>query len=305
MRKKLADGKWIQEVNRVLSIILHLSGKRDEPAIFSIYPDKGLALPPVVATAAAHCNIPLTDVDGVLRSGYNAHMDAKNLIAYIRVSTQKQGQSGLGLEGQLAAIDSYAKANNGAVVQTYREVESGRRADRPELAKAVTHAKRIKARLVIAKLDRLARNVAFIATVMDSGADFVACDQPYANRLTLHILAAMAEHEAEQISHRTKAALASAKARGIPLGSARPNHWKGRETQRKAGLMKAVQVAKIKRDELAQPIYYHVLPLIRQWRGEGLSLQAIAHRLNQNGHTTVQGRDWNKVQVSRLLKSAA
>ncbi len=114
-------------------------------------------------------------------------------IAYLRVSTQKQGDSGLGLEAQESAIARYAA--NGTVLATFREVESGKRSDRPELRKALDMAKRTGATLVIAKLDRLARNVHFISGLMDSGVEFVACDNPTANRLTLHILAAMAEHE--------------------------------------------------------------------------------------------------------------
>ena len=117
----------------------------------------------------------------------------------------------MGLEAQDAAIKAYAASVGGEVAGHYTEVESGKRADRPELAKAVAHAKRAKARLVIAKLDRLARNVAFVSALMESGVDFVACDNPHANRLTIHILAAVAEDEARRISERTKAALAAAK----------------------------------------------------------------------------------------------
>ena len=117
----------------------------------------------------------------------------------------------------------------------YTEVESGKLADRPQLARSLSHAKRTKALLVVAKLDRLARNVEFVARVMNSSVDFVACDNPAANRLTLHILAAVAEAEAKAISDRTKTALAAAKARGTKLGSARPGHWEGREDARLAG----------------------------------------------------------------------
>ena len=136
------------------------------------------------------------------------------LITYTRVSTQRQGQSGLGLEAQQAAIEAYAKGAGGEVAGAYTEVESGKRADRPELAKAVAHAKRVKGTLVIAKLDRLARNVAFVSRIMESGVDFVACDNPHANRLTIHILAAVAEDEARRISERTKAALAGGEGAG-------------------------------------------------------------------------------------------
>ncbi len=126
-------------------------------------------------------------------------------VAYYRVSTDRQGQSGLGLEAQRKAVMDYL--NGGTLLDSFTEVESGRRNDRPELAKALDLCRRKKATLVIAKLDRLARNVAFIANLMDANVDLVAVDMPQANRLTLHIMAAMAEHEAQAVSQRTKAAL--------------------------------------------------------------------------------------------------
>ena len=139
------------------------------------------------------------------------------LIAYYRVSTKQQGQSGLGLDAQRVAVEAYAKAAGVKIQGEYTEVESGKRADRPKLAAAIANARRSKAKLVIAKLDRLARNVAFLSALMDSGCDFLACDNPNANRLTIHILAAVAEDEARRISERTKVALATAKARGSEL----------------------------------------------------------------------------------------
>lgn len=223
------------------------------------------------------------------------------LIGYIRVSTTKQGESGLGLEAQQAAIDLYGKANNGQFVQIYREVESGTDSTRPELAKALAHAKRIKARLVIAKLDRLARNVHFVSGMMESGVDFIACDNPNANKLTVHILAAVAEDEAERISARTKAALAAAKARGTLLGSSRPGHWDGREDARIAGAAKGSANAAKKRMAVSAPIYSAALPMARALRAQGESFQTIADRLNAAGHTTVRGLPWNKMQVSRLI----
>src|SRR5579864_5367784 len=156
-------------------------------------------------------------------------------IGYLRVSTKQQGDSGLGLEAQRAALESYVRQARGTLVTVYTEVESGKRADRPELARAIAHAKRSKATLCVAKLDRLARNVEFLARVMNSGCEFAAADMPSANRFMLHVMAAVAEHEAKAISDRTKAALAATKARGTLLGSARPDHWKGREAARLAG----------------------------------------------------------------------
>src|SRR6516165_29497 len=140
------------------------------------------------------------------------------IIGYQRVSTRKQGESGLGLESQEAAIRAYAAQRGATVIGMYTEVESGRRSDRPQLASALAHARRSRATLVVAKLDRLSRNVAFLSALLESKADFVACDNPHANKLTVHLLAAVAEHEAEMISRRTKDALAAYKARGGKLG---------------------------------------------------------------------------------------
>jgi DNA invertase Pin-like site-specific DNA recombinase len=140
----------------------------------------------------------------------------QGFVAYYRVSTDRQGQSGLGLDAQRAAVAGFVGARE--LIAEFTEVESGKRADRPQLAAALELCRRQRAMLVIAKLDRLARNVAFIANLMESGVEFTAVDMPYANRLTLHILAAVAEHEREMISARTKAALAAARARGVRLG---------------------------------------------------------------------------------------
>jgi len=225
------------------------------------------------------------------------------LVAYIRVSTQKQGASGLGLEGQIADIAGYARSVNGEVVQTYREIETGRRDDRPQLERAKAHAKRIKARLVIAKLDRLARDVCFVSTLMKGGVDFVCCDNPNANKLTIHLLSAVAEHEAEQISARTKAALRAAKERGIKLGSARPGHWKGREERRLAGAIAGAAIAKEQRDKEALPVYAAAAKVIGPMRDEDASLREMAEALNDAGLTTVRGAAWSAVQVSRLLAS--
>ena len=148
-------------------------------------------------------------------------------VAYYRVSTVRQGQSGLGLDAQRASVAAFV-AGRGELVGEFVEVESGRKDDRPQLAAALDLCRRRRAVLVIAKLDRLARSVAFISNLMEGGAEFVACDMPEANRLTLHILAAVAEHEREMISTRTKAALAAAKARGVRLGNPRPDLAKAR-----------------------------------------------------------------------------
>jgi DNA invertase Pin-like site-specific DNA recombinase len=145
-------------------------------------------------------------------------MSATNFVSYTRVSTTEQGQSGLGLEAQRQAVGEYLARESGHLLCEFVEVESGTRNDRSQLAAAIELCKRYKATLLIAKLDRLARNVAFISALMESRLDFVAVDNPHANKLMIHLLAAFAEHERDQISVRTKAALAAAKARGAVLG---------------------------------------------------------------------------------------
>jgi DNA invertase Pin-like site-specific DNA recombinase len=224
----------------------------------------------------------------------------KGIVGYLRVSTKEQGDSGLGIEAQKAAVESYAKQNGVDFIHWYTEVESGKLADRPELARALGHAKRSKSTLCVAKLDRLARNVEFLAKVMNSGADFVACDNPAANRLTLHILAAVAEAEALAISQRTKAALAAYKARGGKLGAALPQC---RNLTAEA-VAKGRERSKVSRSKAAAEAYADLLPAVKGMRADGLSLQAIASRLNSDGHTTRQGKAWNPVQVSRVLDRA-
>ena len=142
-------------------------------------------------------------------------------VAYYRVSTDKQGRSGLGLDAQREAVHRHLNGGSWHLVAEVIEVESGKRNDRPKLSEALRLCRIHKATLIIAKLDRLARNVHFTSGLMESGVDFVAVDFPQANRLTIHILAAVAEHEAGMISARTRAALAAAKARGVQLGGLR------------------------------------------------------------------------------------
>src|ERR1700722_17616961 len=137
-------------------------------------------------------------------------------VAYYRVSTDRQGRSGLGLEAQQKAVRDYLSGGN--IVAEFTEIESGKRNERPELAKSLAACRKQKGKLVIAKLDRLSRNLAFIATLMDAGVEFIAVDNPHANKLTLHILAAVAQHERETIGEAPRAALQAAKARGIRLG---------------------------------------------------------------------------------------
>jgi DNA invertase Pin-like site-specific DNA recombinase len=208
-------------------------------------------------------------------------------IAYYRVSTDKQGNSGLGLEAQRQSVATYC-AGRGDIIAAFTEIESGRKTARPQLAQALATCRQQRATLVIARLDRLARNVAFIANLMESGVDFVAVDMPEANRLTIHILAAVAEHERELISSRTKAALKAAKARGVRLGNPNPI----------PAAKKAMQALK------AQTSAYQatVRPLLQQLQQEGYTLSATARELNQRGVPTARGGRWYATTVKNILQ---
>jgi DNA invertase Pin-like site-specific DNA recombinase len=223
------------------------------------------------------------------------------LIGYIRVSTAKQGISGLGLEAQLSAIDTFARQSGGEVIRMYREVESGRNNERPQLSAAIAHAKRARAKLVIAKLDRLARNVHFVSGLMETKVDFIALDIPNANPLTIHIMAAMAEAEAMAISARTKAALAAAKARGVLLGSARPGAWSGKEDIRVAALVKARQAEAERRSRARREISAAVQAAMKMTAADA-TLSVIAAELNRQDHRTVTGRPWTVFSVCRAIK---
>ena len=223
------------------------------------------------------------------------------IIGYQRVSTRKQGESGLGLESQEAAIRAYAAQRGATVIGMYTEVESGRRSDRPQLASALAHARRSRATLVVAKLDRLSRNVAFLSALLESKADFVACDNPHANKLTVHLLAAVAEHEAEMISRRTKDALAAYKARGGKLGGQLAQCRNLTNADRAKGSQRAGEAVA----EAAREAYADLLPAMNGYKADGLSLREIAAKLNAEGHTTRRGRPWNPVQVARVLERAS
>lgn len=226
-------------------------------------------------------------------------VETHKYVAYYRVSTQRQGQSGLGLEAQQSAVTQFVNGH-GELIGECTEVETGKRSDRPELAKAIAQAKRTTATLVIAKLDRLARNVAFISALMESGVDFVACDNPHANRLTIHILAAVAEDEARRISERTRAALAAYKARGGKLGS---HHPRCKSISAEAA-RKGQRAASAHNREQARDAYADLLPTIQELRDAGQSLREISRELNRLGHTTRTGKRWNAVQVKRVIDRA-
>lgn len=218
------------------------------------------------------------------------------IVAYHRVSTARQGRSGLGLEAQKKAIQDYATSTNANLVGTFTEVESGKDNDRPELTRALHLAKITGATLVIAKLDRLSRNAAFLLTLRDSGVRFVAADMPEANDLTVGVMALVAQQEREAISKRTKEALAAAKARGVKLGN--PN---GAEALRKAakGNTASVHAIQTKADRHAQDL----APVVDSLRSEGItSLGALANNLNDKGMLTPRGGRWHKSSVRNLLQ---
>lgn len=225
------------------------------------------------------------------------------LIAYRRVSTPRQGASGLGLEGQDAAVAAYASAYGGIVLRTYTEIETGKRADRPELANALSDCRRSKAMLVIARLDRLSRNTKFLLTLLEGGVDVAFCDLPHVppgavGKFLLTQMAAVAELEAGLISERTKAALAAYKARGGVLGSARPGAHRLPGGANPAASVRAGAVSRA----TAIAAYADLIPSLRSLREEGRSLRQIAKTLTDQGHTLRGGTPWTAIQVSRVLK---
>ena len=215
-------------------------------------------------------------------------------IAYYRVSTDRQGQSGLGLDAQRTAVVDYLDGGKWTLLEAFTEVESGKRSDRPELLAALAACRKRKATLVIAKLDRLARNVGFVSNLMESGIDFVAVDFPTANRLTIHILAAVAEHEREMIAKRTKDALTAAKARGRKLG------WANLERQDQAVASAAgAKVTRAGADRFAA----NVLPIVKQIQAAGITtLAGIADALNARGIRAARGGRWHPTTVQNLLR---
>lgn len=218
------------------------------------------------------------------------------IVAYQRVSTARQGASGLGLEAQVRAIEEYAKARGATLLGSFTEIESGKANGRPELEKALHLAKVTGATLVIAKLDRLSRNAAFLLTLRDSGVRFVATDMPDANDLTVGIMALVAQQEREAISRRTKEALAAAKARGVRLGN--PNGAMALLNSGR-GNTAAIRAIKATADDHAS----NLAPVIAALQSDGIqSLGRIAQALNQRGMLTPRGRRWHKSSVRNLLR---
>lgn len=208
------------------------------------------------------------------------HVQKMLYVAYYRVSTQQQGDSRLGLEGQERDVNQFTKGN---IAAAYTDIESGKNNNRPELNKAIDHCNNIGAILIVAKLDRLSRDVVFIHTLMNSKVKFVCCDMPEANEITIGIMAVIAQGERKMISDRTKKGLESAKARGIKLGGSSKEHC---DTMRAA----------------RKPKEYHrtVTNQIKQMRQNGSSFQVIANELNAQGLKTDRNKPYSATQVYRI-----
>lgn len=219
------------------------------------------------------------------RSGVNKRNKEERFVIYHRVSTARQGASGLGLEAQAEAVALFLASRPHEVLSTYTEVESGKKSDRPELQKALAECRKHKATLLIAKLDRLARNVHFISGLMEAGVEFLAVDNPHATKLMVHLLAAFAEHEREMISKRTRDALQAAKTRGIKLGV---NGRLLAEQHRAAARM---------RDEQYYPV---ICSLMRELR----SYTKVADRMNEMAITTLSGGRWYASSVRNVCLRA-
>jgi DNA invertase Pin-like site-specific DNA recombinase len=255
---------------------------------------------------------------------------AEPLVGLIRVSTQKQGESGLGLDAQEADIEGLRHRVGGRLLRTYTEIESGKYDDineRPQLKAAVAHAKRSNATLVIGKLDRLVRSIPMLAYLKTSGVKFVACDNPNANEVMVDILVSIAANERRQISQRTKDALKAYKEGGrvskrikaiyadrgeeVPadvveatagkLGASLPQCRNLTEAGRVKGLGRSAAVRKA----AAVAAFTDLVPFMQELRTEGLSLHAIAERLNADGQSTRRGSTWSATQVKRVLDRAA
>lgn len=213
-------------------------------------------------------------------------------VAYHRVSTDKQGKSGLGLDAQKEAVARYLNGGNWTLTGEFTEVESGKDDTRPKLAAALKLCRLTGSTLIVAKLDRLSRNLAFLANLMDSKVKFVCADNPEANELTIHILAAMAQHERKMISERTKAGLAAAKARGVKLGGPKLAEHRNTDTGK----------ATAKRSTLADSYAADMAEVVDDIKAQGTAtLSGIADELNRRDIKTRRGGKWSASTVSRLL----
>lgn len=222
-------------------------------------------------------------------------MEKDIFVAYLRVSTQRQGTSGLGLEAQREIIQNFLYDKN--PIAEYIEVESGRKTDkgRPKLKEALEVCRKTGAKLIVAKLDRLARNVAFLSQLLESDVDIVFCDFPQANKMVLHILAAISQYEAELVATRTKQALAAKKARGAVLGN--PDHLLDNLD---SAIAKSVETNKRKAEE--NPNNKRAAAMLKVLAKEGRTLQEMADYLNEQGFTTSKGYKFTRSAVHVLLK---
>lgn len=215
---------------------------------------------------------------------------AKQYVAYYRVSTQRQGSSGLGLSAQRTSVNTYV-ASKEAILADFTDVESGKKNNRPELLKAINCCKERGAVLLIAKLDRLTRNVAFIFTLRDSGVEFVCADMPEANTLTIGVMATMAQHEREVIGERTRKALAEKKRAGFVLG--KPENL----------TREAIQKGQVVRQQNARSHEnnWRAVALAKSLRGAGQTWSEVARMLNEHGFRTRRGKAFQAVQVQRIV----
>ncbi len=221
-------------------------------------------------------------------------MKTKKAVTYYRVSTAKQGKSGLGLEAQRRAVQEFLCSSDWELIGEFVEVESGKIDRRPELESALAHCELTGATLIVAKLDRLSRNVAFLATLQDRSTRFLAVDMPEANELTIHIMAAVAQAERKAISKRTKEALAAAKARGIKLGGSRGNM---------PDLLKGPAASATARSETSRKRAEKVMAQVKQVQARGaISLRAIATALNERGIVAPRGGAWSAAQVRTVMR---
>ncbi len=220
-------------------------------------------------------------------------METKKFVSYLRVSTARQGLSGLGLDAQRSSVKEYLSSMKSNLIGEFVEVESGRNTNRSELAKALGMCRIHGATLVVAKLDRLSRNAHFLLGLKESGVEFVCCDMPSANRLTVGIMAMVAEEEARLISVRTKSALAVAKERGVKLGT--PNLTPERSA---LGAVASARTRAARAHRRAQDL----APMIARLHEAGITRPSqIARRFNEEGIPASRGGSWSTVQVQRLI----
>lgn len=224
-------------------------------------------------------------------------MSDRPLVVYYRVSTEQQRRSGFGLLAQQDSARRYITANPGPIFAELTEIESGRSKDRPQLKEALRLCRVYNAKLIIARLDRLARSVSMIAGLLESDVDFIAADMPLANRFTIHILAAVAEYEARLISERTKAAFAAAKARGRKFGNPRPETHRFSDAARKARVRAERERSKKRALDFA--------PLLRELRDRGQTINEIAQHLTAIGVERPRGGNaWGHSTVRRMFEHA-